>query len=251
MRRFYLPPEKCLEPTLFLTGREAHHGLRVLRLRRGEQVTVLNGVGGELLCQVEHCDRRQVELSVVERRTIPPLPCAITLLQALPKGKTFDSIIQKATELGAHRIVPLRSERVVAFPSDGKDAAGKMDKWRLVAVEGIKQCGSGWLPQIELPMTPQQFLARNEAIELPLLASLHSGSRHPREYFAAFTAKNGRMPRSACVWIGPEGDFTPSEVAMITAAGAQPVTLGRLVLRTETAATYCLSILNYELQTPQ
>ena len=250
MHRFYLPPEQSQGPTLTLSGRETHHAVGVLRLRRGERVTVLNGVGGELICDVEQVDRRRVTLGVLERRTVPPLPLQVTLLQALPKGKAFEAIIQKATELGAFRLVPLRSERVVAAPVGAKEAAEKIEKWRLIAVEAIKQCGSAWLPQIEPALTPKQFLDRKEEFELPLLASLHSGARHPREYFAAFRAEQGRMPRSMCVWVGPEGDFTSDEVAMITAAGARPMTLGRLVLRTDTAATYCLSIINYELQAP-
>jgi len=250
MHRFFLPAEQCETPTLVLSGREAHHGAGVLRLVRGERVTVLNGVGGELICDVEQIERRRVRLAVAERRTIPPLPFQITLLQALPKGKAFESIIQKATELGAFRIVPLRSERVVAVPTGQKETADKIEKWRLIAVEAIKQCGSAWLPRIEPPLTPKQFLARKEEFELPLLASLHGGARHPREYFATYRAVKGRLPRSVCVWVGPEGDFTTDEVATITASGARPMTLGKLVLRTDTAAAYCLSIINYELQSP-
>jgi 16S rRNA (uracil1498-N3)-methyltransferase len=250
MHRFYLPAEQCQASTLVLTGREAHHGAGVLRLRQAERVTVLNGVGGELICEVEQLERRQVRLRVLERRTIPPLPFQVTLLQALPKGKAFESIIQKATELGAFRLVPLRSERVVAAPIGEKETADKIEKWRLLAVEAIKQCGSAWLPRIEPPLTPKQFLARNEVFELSLLASLHGGARHPREYFSAYRSAHSCIPRSVCVWVGPEGDFTADEVEMITAAGARPMTLGRLVLRTDTAATSCLSIINYELQAP-
>jgi 16S rRNA (uracil1498-N3)-methyltransferase len=82
---------------------------------------------------------------------------------------------------------------------------------------------------------------------LPLIASLQPGSRHPREYFQEFHAQHGRQPRSVCIWIGPEGDFSPAEVQLVQAAGASPITLGKLILRTETATIYCLSILNYEL----
>jgi 16S rRNA (uracil1498-N3)-methyltransferase len=99
-------------------------------------------------------------------------------------------------------------------------------------------------------LTPNQFLARHEQFELPLIASLQSGSRSPREYFRAFHAQHGRGPESVCVWVGPEGDFTPAETEAIRLHGALPITLGQLVLRTETAAIYCLSVLNYELQSP-
>src|SRR5437762_8490836 len=162
MPRFYLPPEQCVNPPLFLTGREAHHAIHVLRLRRDNKVTVLNGAGAEFRCEVQEYDRDKVKLAVTEKITVPPLACQITLLQALPKGKIIEAIIQKATELGAFRIVPLLSERVVAAQLDAKALRHKTDKWRLVAIEAIKQCGSAWLPQIDSPVTPKQFLARHE-----------------------------------------------------------------------------------------
>jgi 16S rRNA (uracil1498-N3)-methyltransferase len=249
MHRFYLPPDECETGSLMLTGREAHHALHVLRVRRGERVVVLDGAGTEYLCEAGNCDRDKVQLEITRKNSIPPLPCQITLLQAVPKGQIIESIIQKATELGVFRIVPLISKRVTARLND-ISAAHKAEKWQLIAIEAIKQCGSAWLPQVEPPITPEQFLARHEKFELPLIGSLQSDRRHPREYFRAFHAEHGCLPKSVCVWIGPEGDFTPGEVAAIQSEGALPITLGNLVLRSETAAIYCLSILNYELQSP-
>ncbi len=247
MHRFYLPPEQCQQDSLFLTGREAHHARHVVRVRRGERVAVLDGIGHELLCEVQEYDRDKIRLAVVEKRLQPPPPGQLTLLQAVPRGKGMEAIIQKATELGASRIVPLLTERVIAHLGDA-DGALKAEKWQVVAIEAIKQCGSAWLPVVEPPTAPDQYLARNEPCELPLLASLESGSRPAREYFRAFQAAHGRVPQSVCVWIGPEGDFTAAETQRIKSHGALPITLGRLVLRTETAAIYCLSILQYELQ---
>jgi 16S rRNA (uracil1498-N3)-methyltransferase len=246
MHRFYLPPAQCQTAPLMLTGREAHHALHVLRVRRGEQVTVLDGAGAEFACTVRNYDRDKVELTVEQKDLVPPLPYRITLLQAVPKGRIIESIIQKATELGVWRIVPLLTERVTAHLDD-KQARSKVEKWQLVAVEAVKQCGSAWLPRIEAPLTPGEFLGRNETFELPLIASLQPGSRNAREYVRAFQSQQERLPESACVWIGPEGDFTPEEVAAIRYSGALPISLGRLVLRVETAAIYCLSILNHEL----
>src|SRR5205085_7324236 len=104
---------------------------------------------------------------------------------------------------------------------------------------------SPWLPQIEAPVTPKQFLARKEQFDLPLVASLQSEAKHPRQYFEAFQREHNRLPESICVWVGPEGDFSPAELEAIKSTGALPITLGPLVLRSETAALYCLSILNY------
>jgi 16S rRNA (uracil1498-N3)-methyltransferase len=247
MHRFHLPPAECKTGPLTLAGREAHHALHVLRVRAGEQVTVLDGAGHEFLCRVENFDRDKIQLAIVETKSIPAPPCQITLLQAVPKGKIIESIIQKATELGVARIVPLLTDRVV-MDLDEKHAGRKAEKWQQVAIEAIKQCGAAWLPKVESPVTPKEFLARKEAFELPLIASLQPGAEHPRRYFQKFESQYGRKPQSACVWIGPEGDFTPMEVAAILSGGALPMTLGRLVLRVETAATYCLSVLNYEIQ---
>jgi 16S rRNA (uracil1498-N3)-methyltransferase len=247
MHRFYLPPAECQTGPLRLAGREAHHALHVLRVRAGDQVAILDGGGREFLCRVENFDRDKVHLAILETKSIPAPPCRITLLQAVPKGKIIESIIQKATELGVARIVPLLTERTV-MELDEKHAGKKAEKWQQVAIEAIKQCGAAWLPRVESPVTPEEFLARKESFELPLIASLQPGAEHPRTYFQKFESQHGRKPQSACVWIGPEGDFTPAEVASIVSAGALPMTLGRLVLRVETAATYCLSILNYEVQ---
>jgi len=247
MHRFYLPPKECREATLSLTGREAHHARQVLRVREGERVVVLDGAGQHLECEVIGQKRDSLALQVLERKTIPPLPCAITLLQAIPKGKIIESIIQKATELGVARIVPILSERVVTH-LDSDTGKAKAEKWQQVAIEAIKQCGSAWLPKVEPPLMPREFLARREEFELPLVGCLEPGSRHPRHWFDKFFAEYKRGPKTICVWVGPEGDFTPAEYGMIKNAGALPITLGRLVLRVETAATYCLSVLNYELQ---
>jgi 16S rRNA (uracil1498-N3)-methyltransferase len=249
MHRFHLPPEQCRDDSLHLTGREAHHAFDVLRVRRGEQVTVLDGDGHEFLCEVGNSSREILQLAVVEKKMATPLSCQITLLQAIPKGKVFESVIQKATELGASRIVPILAERVVT-KLDEEDAAEKTGKWRQVAIEAIKQCGSPWLPRVELPQTPAQFIARAETFDLPFVAALDGERRHPREYFRQFVAKHKRQPTSACVWIGPEGDFTSGEINQIKGHSALPITLGPLVLRAETAATYCLSIINYELLSP-
>lgn len=247
MHRFYLPPQECEGGILTLTEREAHHAARVLRLRKGEAVVVLNGGGKIYHAEVGEISREAVSLIVRRTEESPAPPCAITLVQAIPKGKILDSIIQKATELGVSRVIPLLSERVITQIDEG-NADAKTGHWRTVAVEAIKQSGSPWLPAIEPAARPGQLLGRREDFDLWFIASLQPGSRHPRGWFEEFRARQGREPKTACIWIGPEGDFTEREVADATAAGARPITLGRLVLRCETAATYCLSVLNYETQ---
>jgi 16S rRNA (uracil1498-N3)-methyltransferase len=247
MHRFYLPPERCAGEMLRLDGREAHHALNVLRLKHGELVAVLDGIGNEFMCTVKDASRNAVTLSVSLKNFVPAPPCAITLLQAVPKGKIIESIIQKSVELGARRIVPILSERVVT-QLDNEDVENKRDKWQNVAIEAIKQCGAAWLPKVEAPVTIEQFITRKEKFDLSLVGSLQKERRHPREILREFEAKQKQLPQSVGVWIGPEGDFSLEELRAIRNSGALPISLGNLVLRVETAAIYCLSILNYELQ---
>jgi 16S rRNA (uracil1498-N3)-methyltransferase len=246
MHRFYLPSENARGETLRLDGREAHHALHVLRLKRGERVTVLDGAGGEFFCEVENSSKDSLSLAVKEKKITFAPPCPVTLFVAIPKGKIIEDIIQKSVELGVNRIVPLLTERVVS-QLDHAGAEQKREKWQQIAIEAIKQCGATWLPKVETPQTIAKFLTRDEKIELALVGSLQTERRHPREWILEFQKQHGHLPRSAGVWIGPEGDFTLVELKQIQNAGALPITLGNLTLRVETAAIYCLAVLNYEL----
>lgn len=250
MHRFYLPPDQCSDTILRLDGREGHHASRVLRVRAGESVVVLDGKGKTYHADVTDVAKSTVELAVRRIEKSPAPACAITLVQAIPKAKLLDSIIQKATELGATRVIPLLSERVVT-QIDESNADSKSEHWRTVAIEAIKQCGSPWLPEVEPALRPSELLARNESSDLFLIASLQPGSRHAGVLFREFRDRERREPGTISIWVGPEGDFTPREVETAISAGARPITLGPLVLRCETAATYCLSLLNYEIQSCQ
>ena len=249
MHRFYLPPELCRGDIIQLPENEAHHASRVLRLEAGELVTVLDGAGHVIDCEVREATKRNVTLTALRKTFSPPLPCQITLIQAMPKPKALDYIVQKATELGAARIIPLVTERVIAHV-DERSAPDKAAKLQPVAIEAIKQCGSPWLTKIEPPVSLKNFLARREPFDLSLVASLQTGSRHPREFIQKDRDAHKHLPKTASIWIGPEGDFSPGEMELILSSGALPVTLGSLVLRSDTAAIYGLSVLNYELQTP-
>jgi 16S rRNA (uracil1498-N3)-methyltransferase len=242
MHRFYLPREEFSGDTLRLSDREAHHGADVLRLKPGESVEVLDGVGTRLRCEVRRVGRKEIELAVWERRAIAPPEFEITLLQAIVKGKTMETIVQKATELGVRRIVPVQTERVVA-QLDEERGQDKQGKWRLTAIEAIKQCGGAWLPIIDVPVTPAGFLKTGPQFDLSLVASLEGDRRELRHWIQSLSTK----PRRVGVWIGPEGDFTSAELKLIQAAGARPITLGDLVLRADTAAICSLAVIRHEL----
>jgi 16S rRNA (uracil1498-N3)-methyltransferase len=132
---------------------------------------------------------------------------------------------------------------------DDEGAESKLEKWRHVAIEAIKQCGSAWLPRIEKPLGFPEMLKQAGRFDLSMVGFLGSGTAHPRKFFEDFTLKHQRQPQSVALWVGPEGDFTPEEISAILSLGTKPITMGPLVLRSDTAAIYGLSFINYELQT--
>lgn len=247
MHRFFDPNPEIAGGLLRLPKSEARHAVSVLRVREGERVTVLDGAGGEWLCEVAERGRRDAELRVVEARRHERPRHRLTLVQGIVKGKAMESIIQKATELGAARIAPLIVERTVARP-DPAESAAKLAKWRAIAIESLKQCGTFWLPAIDAPRSLTQFLLEISEFELSLVASLGEGCPDPRTVFSEFRGTRGANPESAAIWIGPEGDFSPAELDAIQRAGVRAIGLGPLTLRSDTAAICGLAIVGAELR---
>ena len=246
LRAFAVPPER--EPSeIRLSPEESHHLVSVNRGRAGDPVVVFDGKGREWICELRHADRRAARLGVRVSQAAPPLPYEITLGQALPKGGAMDGIVRKATELGVARIVPLESERTqVHLERERSDR--KIEKWQQAALEACKQCGNPWLPEITAVQPASGFIATAHDYDLKLIASLHPGAQSLKVTLSDDFAARGRPPRKVLWLIGPEGDFTPAEMSLAATAGFIPVTLGPLVLRCETAATYAVSVLSYELQ---
>ena len=245
--RFYLAPELWTEEQPRLDMADAHHCADVLRLGVGDKVMIFDGQGHEAAAELLEVSRKHTRLSL-GRRVITAKPrCAITLVQAVPKGKNMDLVIQKAVELGVSAIIPLLTERTVVRMGDKEDEARKQERWQSIAMEACKQCGQNWMPKIGLPCTTKEFFNTSAEADLILIASLQSDSQSIKQALSSFMAAKGVLPESVVILIGPEGDFTPAETELSLSAGAQPITLGPIILRTETAAIYCLSVLGHEL----
>jgi 16S rRNA (uracil1498-N3)-methyltransferase len=244
-RAFCLPP--VADPKeISLSADESHHLVAVNRASTGATVVAFDGKGSEWVCELSQADKRSALLKVRFVQKAKPIPWKITLGQAIPLGGAMDSIVRKATEIGATRIVPLESERTQVH-MDGDRSDRKIGKWQTAALEAAKQCGNPWLPEIG-PVTPASaFMEASKPYELKLIASLQPGARSLRSVLAQFRTAHGRAPREVLWLVGPEGDFTPAEMSLSKACGFEPITLGPLVLRCETAAVYALSVLSYEL----
>src|SRR5438105_12330888 len=178
MHRFYIAPEDWNPDSLVLRGAEAHHARDVLRLQPGGRVVVFNGRGHEITAEIAKVNREKIQLRNMHEARVPPLPCLITLAQAIPKGKNMDLIVQKAVEIGAAEIAPLISERTIVH-LEAKDAAQKQAKWRQVAIEAAKQCGQNWLPTVQIPKTPRDFFLNVEAGVPPAQNSRMQPTRLP------------------------------------------------------------------------
>ena len=246
MHRFYIAPENWNPDALALTDSEAHHARDVLRMKRGERAVLFNGRGRETTAEIVDLAKSEIRFRKLHESEMPPLRCRITLGQAIPKGKNMDLILQKAVEIGAAEIAPLISERTIV-DLDKKEAEQKREKWRQIAIEAAKQCGQNWLPTIHTPQKLKDFFSHQPAHDLRLIGSLQPDALHLKNILAEYRERRGDRPMTVLMMVGPEGDFTPAELALAKTHGCLPITLGPIILRVETAAIYCLSVLSYEL----
>jgi 16S rRNA (uracil1498-N3)-methyltransferase len=220
-----------------LTGSAAAHVTRVLRLRAGSPVTLFNGGGSEFAGRIDAVRGGEVTVLVGEEREIRrESPLALTLAQGVSRGERMDLVVQKATELGATRLVPVLTERSVVRLDD-KQSARKLSHWRAIAIAACEQSGRNRPPELAAPLPLAEFLASDPGESTRLLLSPSSRLRIPD------------VPRPAgavTVLIGPEGGLTEEEQERAIAAGFIGVRLGPRVLRTETAALAALALLQRE-----
>jgi 16S rRNA (uracil1498-N3)-methyltransferase len=246
MHRFYISPQNWDPRALILREAEAHHARDVLRMKRGDRLVVFNGRGREVTAEIADLGRDEISLRKLQETETPPLRCRMTLGQAIPKGKNMDLIVQKAVEIGAAEIAPLISERTIV-DLDAKEAEQKREKWQQIAIEAAKQCGQNWLPTVHLPRKLKDFFAQQSAHDLRLIGSLQPDALHLKSILSESRERHGDRPQTVLMMVGPEGDFTPAELALAKSHGCRPITLGPIILRVETASIYCLSVLSYEL----
>ena len=247
MHRFYVAQENWDLQKLALRGSEAHHARNVLRMQAGDKLVLFNGRGRELTAEIAAFADDEIRLRKLHEADTTPLRCRIVLGQAIPKGKNMDLIVQKGVEIGAAEIAPIISNRTIV-QLDSESALQKQTKWQQIAIEAAKQCGQNWLPRVHAPKKLAEFFATSDqSFDLRLIGSLQPDAQQLKKILEAYSSEHGDRPRSVLMLVGPEGDFTPAELALARHHGCQPITLGPIILRVETAAMYCLSVLSYEL----
>jgi 16S rRNA (uracil1498-N3)-methyltransferase len=228
--RVFVPADRLTGAQVALEGEAYKHLVRVLRLGAGDEVVLFDGRGTEIEGRLVAVGGRQVTVALGERRPVPPAGAVITLLQGLPRGERMDLIVQKATELGVRRIVPVLAERSVTRPP-----ASRSRRWRVIAEEAARQCGRADVPDVDEPMALPDALGRIAALAARLALWEEERGRPLR-------AQLSGGPAETALLVGPEGGLAAGEVQVVRAAGFVTVGLGPRILRVETAALVAIAL---------
>lgn len=235
MTRFFVSPEELAGDTIILTGENAAHG-RVLRLKSGDEVVVCNGQGGECHCTVQSAATDEITLEVHTREAAGSEPgIHVAVYMAFPKADKLEHVIQKATELGACEIVAFPSARCVSRP-DKKSLRKKLERWQKIAASAAEQSGRGCIPMVRVLSGYEAAVKEAAEADLPVL---FYEKEDACTFSMAIEARKGF--RTVSLMTGPEGGLEPSEVAYAGERGMQICTLGRRILRCETAPLCALS----------
>lgn len=246
MQRFFVTPDQVGEDKIRIQGSDVNHMKNVLRMRPGEEVMVSDGNNRQYRCRVEDYPEGEAVLAILKAGLVDTeLPSRIYLFQGLPKQEKMELIVQKAVELGVCQVIPVQTRRCVV-KLDAKKAAKKVQRWQQIAESAAKQAGRGYIPAVSEVMTFQEALAFSETLDIRLIPyELADGMEGTRKILDGI-----RPGQSVGIFIGPEGGFEKEEVGRAVEAGALPITLGKRILRTETAGIAVLSILMYRLEKP-
>lgn len=223
-----------------LDSRDYHHLINVLRLRDGAPITVCDGAGNEATALLHITGRKQAEAERTSNiRFIPQSLPLIYICVAVPKSTRMDLLIEKCTELGVHAIQPLVCSRSVTKKNESAKKS-TFERWQRIAQTAAAQSGRAWLPQLLFSVNLAQSITDTQLIDLRLCAALVPQAENIRKKLQS--SSSHATPRSICLWIGPEGDFTADEYHHIFESGIAPVSLGPHTLRVETAAIAATAI---------
>ena len=241
MSRFYVPHNSIRKNIIRIRGREAHHVRDVMRLRVGDEITAFDGTGYEYVGAIDEISKSEIIAKINKKIKKEIGNFRLALVQAIPKLNKMDLIVEKATELGVEKIIPIITGRTVVVIDETK-MGSKINRWKKLAIEASKQSGRVTVPEINEIKSFEDSLSYIKDYGLAVIPCLCEGTAKLKDIL-----KNNGV-ESAILYIGPEGDFTEDEIKMAKSMGAKPVSLGKEILRSETAAVSALSVLNYELR---
>ena len=244
MARFFITTESINDNQITISGNDAFHIARSLRMAVGDEVTVCDESGAEYLTRLTRIRDDECTAEILDKSEgKTESPVEITLYMAYPKGDKLETVVQKSVELGASAIVPFESSRCIKRPA--QDKADKItDRLSRIAEEAAKQCGRSRLPKVSKMIKFPELLTRIKDYDLPLFCYEGTGAESLKTVLESYGRADGRI----AVIIGSEGGFSPEEAASIIGEGAKCVNLGPRILRCETAPDYCLSAISYHFE---
>ncbi len=240
MHRFYVDPNQITNQTVRISGPDVNHIKNVLRMKQGEELVICDGQGKDCYCIISRVAESEIIADIkTTKDTGTELATRITLFQGLPKQDKMELIIQKAVELGVHEIIPVMTKRVIVKLDDKKKEAKKLERWQAIAEGAAKQSGRGIIPTVKPVQTYAQAMDYAQTLDKSLIPYENAkGMDHTRELLNTLTNCN-----TVGVFIGPEGGFEESEIERAVQTGMEPITLGRRILRTETAGLAALAMM--------
>lgn len=244
MSRFFVDPSDVTERYIYLSDRgDLHHMKKVLRLSIGDELDVSDGTVWEYHVRIEDLDEDEAKLLILDKQKFAREPrLQVTLFQGIPKAGKMEGIIQKSVELGVHAIVPVFMERTVVV--DKGNFGKKQDRWQKISDEAVKQCKRGIIPEVGSAVKFSGMLDALSDYDLILFPYENEENRTIKDCLRQIT----RLPETVAIIIGPEGGFSEKEARLLDEAGAERVSLGKTILRTETAGPAALAMTMYELE---
>jgi 16S rRNA (uracil1498-N3)-methyltransferase len=239
---FFIQSTQIKDQTIQITGDLAHHLRDVLRCRKGEVIELVDEQKTRYRVSLDQFDKRRVVAKILEKESSPEQPdLLITLVQAVLKGPKMDWVIQKATELGANVILPVVTERTIARPRKERELHQR-ERWQKIAIEAAQQCGRTDIADVKASVSLDALCEKPPEADLKLVLWEAERERSLKSVLTDLPPYE-----SIALLVGPEGGFSPSEIEKVQKAGWTPVTLGRRILRAETASLAILAILQYEM----
>ena len=244
MHHFFVTPQQISGDKIRIEGGDVNHMKNVLRMKLHEKAEISDGESRTYLCEVEAYEEDVAILHILEEMEADTEPASkLYLFQGLPKSDKMELIVQKAVELGVYQVIPVAMKRSVVRLDD-KKAAKKADRWNSIAESAAKQAGRSRIPEVTMPLSYNEALKMAEELDVTLLPyELAGGMEVTREVI-----RQSKSGQSVGIFIGPEGGFEPEEVDAAVSMGAKVITLGRRILRTETAGLATLAVLMFELE---
>lgn len=244
MYRFFVDKEQVGDEDVVILGQDVNHIKNVLRMKNGETILISDGEDREYVCEIINLESDKVRAKIIDvNGPSRELPIKVHLYQGLAKGDKMETVIQKMVELGAYRIVPVATKRAVV-KLDDKKAKAKTSRWNAISESAAKQSKRGIIPEVSQVMNFKEALQDAENLNVVLIPYEEAENM---EYTRSVIAKISSGD-SVGIFIGPEGGFAPEEVEMAKAIGALPITLGKRILRTETAGMALMSVLMFAME---